>query len=324
MRRILILTLLALGTISAIRVTPVSEFKMRKAPTYAAISPDGRYVYVTNYASDEVVVLDRKNNNSDTHFYAGYEPIGIAVNPAGDKLFVTNQKGLVKVINPSTQEILDDIKVGGFPSNIVISPSGFQAFVTNFGRGKIGRVDFFDTSTHRITGEVEVGIRPLAAAISPFGERLYVVCGGSNDLYVIDTSSKKVLKKIGVGLGPDGVALTPDGNTLYVANSRSNDLSVIDLLDLKEVTRVAVGRQPFSIAVNAQGYIFVVESGDNALGVYNPQHQKIATLKTGKKPDDIQLSRDGQFAFVTAEKDNKLNVFSIESPEQPSAGSQGR
>jgi YVTN family beta-propeller protein len=239
--------------------------------------------------------------------------VGIAITPDADKLFVTNKAGgLVKVIDARTHEIEDDIKVGDTPSNITISPRGQQAFVTNYGRGKIGRVDFIDISTHRVLGEVEVGVRPLAAVVSELEDRLYVVCGGSDDLYIIDIAGRRVIETLPVGRGPDALALSPDGNTLYVSNSGSHDVSIVDLLDLKEVRRAKVGSKPFSIAVNQNGFIFVVESGDKTLSMFSPDFEKVSSVKVGDRPIDIELSPDERFAYVTAEQDNRVFVYEIQ------------
>ena len=138
-----------------------------------------------------------------------------------------------------------------------------------------------------------------------------MVCSASNDLYAIDVNRREVLKKISVGQGPDGIAISPDGVHLYVANSVSNDISVIDLLDLKEVRRVKVGAKPFSLAVGPKGRIFVVETGDKQVGVYDPDFKKLTSLRANKKPVDVAVSRDGRFAYVTDELDNRVLVFQL-------------
>jgi len=310
--RVILLILIGLTSLSAVRLTQVKKIKVGDSPTYAAMSPDGRLLFVTNFASDEISVIDTATLRTIEKFYGGHEPVGIAITPDADKIFVTNLAGgLIKVIDAKTYEIKDDIKVGDTPSNITISPRGRQAFVTNYGRGRIGRIDFIDTSTHRVLGEVEVGVRPLAAVVSELEDRLYVVCGGSNDLYVIDTATRKVITKLPVGQAPDALALSPDGNTLYVSNSGTHDISIVDLIDLKEVRRVGVGSKPFSIAVNQNGFIFVVESGDKTLSLFSPDFEKVTTVKVGDRPIDVELSPDERFAYVTAEQDNRVFVYEI-------------
>ncbi len=313
LKRTALLLLIGLTSLSGVRLSQIKKIKVGDSPTYAAISPDGRLLFVANFASDEISVIDTATHRTTKKFYGGHEPVGIAITPDADKIFVTNLAGgLVKVINAKTYEIEDDIKVGDTPSNITISPRGRQAFVTNYGRGKIGRIDFIDTSTHRVLGEVEVGVRPLAAAVSELGDRLYVVCGGSNDLYIIDIAGRKVLEILPVGQAPDALALSPDGNTLYVSNSGTHDVSIVDLLDLREVRRVGVGSKPFSIAVNRNGFIFVVESGDKTLSLFSPDFEKISSVKVGDRPIDVELSPDERFAYVTAEQDNRVFVYEIE------------
>ncbi|HSR54098.1 MAG TPA: YncE family protein [Acidobacteriota bacterium] len=315
MRRIAI-GLLAMAALTclapAANLTQVDEIKTRKAPLYAAIHTPSGTVYITCFADSDVVVMKEASRQADTKFYGGYEPVGIAVTPSGDKIFVTNRKGLVKVIDTQSHQIVDDIKVGGRPSNITMSPGGLIAFVTNFGRGKIGRIDFIDTSSHRIVGSRDVGIAPMAAAVSPLGDRLFVACAGSNEIWVINSNTREVIKQIPVGLKPNGLAFSKDGATLYVSNADTNDLSVIDVLDLRETRRVPVGEKPFSMTVDSQGRLFVVESGQGMLSLYSPELQRLASVKAGKKPIDVELSSDEQFAYVTDERANKVRVFKID------------
>ncbi len=311
--RTVLLLLMGLASLSAARLSQIERIKVGDSPTYAAVSPDGRLLFVANFASDEISVIDTATRRTTKEFYGGHEPVGIAITPDADKIFVTNLAGgLVKVIDAETYEIKDDIKVGDTPSNITISPRGFLAFVTNYGRGRIGRIDFIDTSTHRVLGEVEVGVRPLAAVVSALEDRLYVVCGGSNDLYIIDIAQRQVIGTLPVGQGPNALALSPDGNTLYVSNSGTNDVSVVDLLDLKEIRREKVGSKPFSIAVDQKGFIFVVESGDKTLSLFSPDFEKISSVKVGDRPIDVELSPDERFAYVTAEQDNRVLVYEID------------
>ncbi len=312
MKKLLLLIFCLTSWNLSAQMKPIEKLKVSKGPYFTSLSPDGRRLYVTCYADSEIQVIDTVNNRADRTFYGGYEPVGIAASPDGEKLFVTSMSGgLVKVINARNYEIMDDVKVAGRPVNVVVAPSGLQAYVLNLGRGKIGRVDFLDAGSHRIQGEVEIGIRPVQGVLSRLGDRLFVVCSASNDLYAIDVNRREVITKIGVGRGPDGIALSADGLQLYVANSVSDDLSVIDLLDMKEVRRVKVGSKPFSIAVGPKGRIFVVETGDRQVGVYDSDFKKLTSLEARKKPVDVTVSGDGRFAYVTDEMDNHVFVYQL-------------
>ncbi len=291
---------------------PFAQVKSAKGPYFAAFNAEHTKLLATCFAESEVQIIDLKMNRPGARFYAGYEPVGIAVSPSGDKILVTNlSPGLVKVIGSENYEILDDIKVGGRPSNIVISSNGIHAYVSNFGSGRIGKIDFINVSTHRVEGEVEVGVRPSALVISPFEDQLFVVCSGSNDVYQIDISRKSVINKVSVGLGPDGIALSNDGLTLYVANSSTNDISIIDILEMEETRRVSVGNKPFNIRVTENNEIWVVETGDKQISVYSPDFERLRTYKAHKKPVDLQISSEFGTFFVTDEKDNKILIYRL-------------
>ncbi len=291
---------------------PFAQVKSAKGPYFAAFNADHTKLLATCFAESEVQIIDLKLNRPGSRFYAGYEPVGIAVSPSGDKILVTNlSPGLVKVIGSENYEILDDIKVGGRPSNIVISSNGIHAYVSNFGSGRIGKIDFINISTNRVEGEVEVGVRPSALILSPYEDQLFVVCSGSNDVYQIDIARKSVISKVSVGLGPDGIALSNDGLTLYVANSSTNDVSIIDVLDMEETRRVSVGNKPFNIRVTENNEIWVVETGDKQIGVYNPDFDRLRTYKANKKPVDLQISGEFGTFYVTDEKDNKILIYRL-------------
>lgn len=291
---------------------PVFQIKSAKGPYFATFNADHTKLLATCFAESEVQIVDLKMNRPGTRFYAGYEPVGIAVSPSGDKILVTNlSPGLVKVIGSQNYEILDDIKVGGRPSNIVISSNGIHAYVSNFGSGRIGKIDFINVSTHRVEGEVEVGVRPSSLIISPFEDQLFVVCSGSNDVYQIDIPRKTVIDKVSVGLGPDGIALSNDGLTLYVANSSTDDVSVIDVLEMEETRRVPVGSKPFNIRITENNEIWIVETGDKLISVYDTDLNRLRTYEARKKPIDLQISETFGHFYVTDEKDNKILVYKL-------------
>ena len=208
--------------------------------------------------------------------------------------------------------MIDDIKVGGRPAQLIASPRGLLIFVANWGSGKFGKVDVIDTTTHRIINEIPVGISPIAGVVSPLGDYLFLACSGSNDLWVININTLKTVKKISVGIQPSGVAISLDGNTLYVTNNKTHDLSVIDLLELKETRRVRLGNRPFSLTIDSKGRIFVVESGDNIVSVFDTELEKIGSFSVGKGSLDIDVSHDNRHIFVTAEKENRLFIFEIQ------------
>jgi YVTN family beta-propeller protein len=68
----------------------------------------------------------------------------------------------VSVINTATNTIIATIGVGADPADVLISPDGVHAYVTN---ARSNSVSVIDTSTNAVSATVPVGVLPVNAAI---------------------------------------------------------------------------------------------------------------------------------------------------------------
>jgi YVTN family beta-propeller protein len=87
-----------------------------------AMSPDGRYAYVSNLGSNSVSVLDTASNTIVKTILVGTSPGGVAVTPDGAYVYVSNQgSNSVSVINAFNGAVIATIPVAR-PSAISIIP----------------------------------------------------------------------------------------------------------------------------------------------------------------------------------------------------------
>jgi YVTN family beta-propeller protein len=74
-------------------------------PSAAALSPDGRWLFVANSGTDDVVVLDLSTRLSVADVPVGRSPRGLALTPDGARLFVANVlDGTLDVLDIDYQE----------------------------------------------------------------------------------------------------------------------------------------------------------------------------------------------------------------------------
>jgi YVTN family beta-propeller protein len=125
------------------------------------------------------------------------------------------------------------------PFDIIISPDGKKAFVSNSGVNCISVVDIDS-------------IRALIAESTTEMLRTY-----SNHLGI---SNRYVLKRIPTGADPKGLALSPDGKLLYVAEQLEDRVAVINTESLETINTVDLGG-PQRITVNRQGRRLFNNSG---------------------------------------------------------------
>ena len=151
------------------------------------------YAYIENIAG-QVQVLDTSNNTViATISGIGNYNAGIAVNPAGTRVYVADDASGasdgVGVINAITNAVIAQ-HVGTSATNpvgIVVNPSGTYAYVALAS----GSVRVMDLGTNTFVATIPTnGVN--AAAITPGGDYVYVT--SSDRVYVISTATNTIVK----------------------------------------------------------------------------------------------------------------------------------
>jgi len=104
----------------------------------------------------------------------GGGPCGVAVNPSGTKVYVTNNNspGTVSVIDTATNTVTATINNGGiFPYGVAVSPDGKKVYVGNNGGGTVSVID---SATNTVTATVNVRGTPVGVAVNPAGTKRYM------------------------------------------------------------------------------------------------------------------------------------------------------
>lgn len=92
-------------------------------PMGSAISPDGKFVYITNGRGQTVSVIDTGADSVTATFEVGDRPWGIGVSPDGKYIYTANGPGgTVSVVDAASHRVLDRIHVGKAPWGIAVAP----------------------------------------------------------------------------------------------------------------------------------------------------------------------------------------------------------
>lgn len=139
------------------------------------------------------------------------------------------------VIDGRTNTVVENIKVGNFPSGLAVNPITNKLYVSNVEPAKIIDiptgvlvVDGKTNSIIKIVKSIRLEAIAEGVAVNPNTNMVYVTNPFSNTTSVIEGNTGTVVKIIGVGLGPTGVAIDVSRNLIYVTNEKSNSVSVID------------------------------------------------------------------------------------------------
>jgi len=268
------------------------------AATAESASTTAPCAYITNYYEGTVSIIDITTNTVKATVPVREWPFGVAVNPAGTKVYVTTTygedkdgvtdlKGVVSVIDTATNTVTATVPVGEWPRGVAVSPDGKTVYAVDSGKypDYTRSVSVIDAATNTVKAMVPVGNHPEGVAINPTGTKVYVA---SSNVYIIDTATNTVTATVPVGDYPFGVAVTPDGAKVYVSNADSNTVSAIDTAT-NTVTATVPVDYPCGVAVTPDGTkVYVGNDASKPVSIIDIATNTVtATVYVG----------DGSFAF---------------------------
>ena len=191
-------------TLSVDRVIAVG-----KVPKYVAVTPDDRYVLVTNWCSYDLSVIDIEKNEEVERIPLGEYPRGIAVDSSSETAYVGIFGGTdVAKIDLGTFDVSWIRGVGAAPRHVNIAPDDSYLYVTLNSEGNVAKIDL---ATDQVVEKVPTGVEPRSMTISDDGKSLYVVNYESSTLSKIRTSDMAVIQEVPTKFHPIGI--THDGPT---------------------------------------------------------------------------------------------------------------
>jgi YVTN family beta-propeller protein len=196
-------------------------------PFSAAVTPDGRFVWVTSHAASRVDVVDTASDEVVAMIPVPADPHAVALSPDGERAYVaSHESDLLTVLDTSTRSAVATIDAGDGPYAVAVSPDGDRVAVADY---EGGTVTVVDAASGRVLDTVPVGGNPQDVAWAADGRHLYAVDNAGGTVSVLDGDSWKVTATVQVGDSPTSIAVRPDGERAYVTNSKSGSVSVLDL-----------------------------------------------------------------------------------------------
>ena len=206
------------------RELKLRQIRVGKTPKVIAATPDESTVYVANWHSYSISVIDARTFTRVKDIAVSAIPRGLAVTADGKTLWAAIMGGdQLARIDVATQTLLGYVRIGRNPRHVVLAADGKSLFVSLNGPGDVVQYSLADD---RVMAKVHVGQQPRTLSLSPDGKHLFVVEYKDNRMAVIDAATLTVEGQYPTGDSPVGVTLTPDGREAWVVNYRSSTIDV--------------------------------------------------------------------------------------------------
>jgi YVTN family beta-propeller protein len=279
----------------------LARVKVGSFPHEAALSRDGRLLYVSNngvlwmtedaMGANSISVLDVRAMKKlyDIDLGRFHRPHGIALLPSSNDLLATTERpfGMIRVDLAARKVVRDyDVK-GKSPHMVFPAPGGEWAFVSDSDSDAVAAIELRTGKVNLISA----GEHPQGGVFSPAGDKLYVTATNSNQVAIIDVKAQSVLGAIPTGKGPARVAVTPDGKTLVYNLQYEPGVGFADVASRKQTAVVPLPGRPLSLTMTRDGQTAFagVQDMDKVfiISVPNRKVERVIELPKGSGPDPV-------------------------------------
>lgn len=302
--------------------------------TVALLAVGGVFAYYL--VREELPTLPIAEETEPAFAYSIYgvdEPLGLALSPDGNRLYVTERGGerYVRVFDPRGNLLMNLFPPDSTfrqPTYVAVNPWG-HVFVND--RALEG-LSIYSPEGEFLgllnpAGEDEDRWRPMALAFDGEGN-LYVteLSPGLHRVQVFDHQNNLKLEFGSEGSGPgefsfpNGIAVEQGGN-IWVADSNNRRIQVFDPEgSLLAIHTVGGGRPlalPRGIAFDSRGEVLVADTLDHTVVVYSQEDSVISSYRLGeygaengqfRYPNGLAI--DGKGHIYIADRDNnRVQVF---------------
>jgi YVTN family beta-propeller protein len=285
------------STLSIVDVVTRAELAVVRtgfAPHEVAVSPDGRFAYVSDYgtgpqAGNTVTIIDISEASAVGTISLGSHtrPHGITVAADGTVWVTTEGSEHLLQLDPDERTILQAVRTGQSVTHmVVLAEAAGRAYTANIGSGNATAVD---AAAGDVLAQITTGAGAEGIDVAPDGRHVYVSNRGAGTLSEIEVASNTVTRTLQVGDFPIRVKVRPDGREVLVSNARGNEVVAVDIQAWEVVRRLPVGAVPVGILISPDNRTaYVANTADDKISVIDLEEWALdGEIVAGNEPDGM-------------------------------------
>lgn len=213
------------------------------------------------------------------------------------------------------------LPLGDLPLNIAVTPNGKMMAVTNNGQSDQS-VQLIDPEKMQLLDSIKIAKGWLGLTFSKDGKTLYASGGNDNWIMRFQVKNNKMVpldtlvigKPWPVKISVAGIAVDDRQHFLYCVTKENNSLYIFDLQSKKILKQFPLGGEGYTCLLSDDNKtLFVSCWGCNKVVMLDTDKQLIkGTIPVGDNPNDLCISHNGKYLYVSNANDNSVSVISTE------------
>ncbi len=228
------------------------------------LTRDQRRLFVSMPLVNRVAVIDTEKWEVMQNIETAFRPARLVLD-ARERLWVTHHNERagdpsLTVIDTRSMQVLATLATGRAPHQLVFTPDGARAVVTN---GSDGTVSVLDPAHLTRLTDIATGPSPTGIATSSLSAAVYVIDRDDGSISVLDPGAREVRTRIAAKPGLGSIQFAPGGRWGFVTNAKENVVYVLDSATAKIVSVATdVGKEPDQVAFT-EDFAYVRAAGSD-------------------------------------------------------------
>ena len=271
-------------------------------------------LYVTNYESGTISVIDSKNmiiRDTININEQNSNPTRIAVDSNRHIVFVSDKiYGTLTVIDGLDGKVIKSINIGKSLWELAINENNKKLYVSDLIKNEI---IILNTENFNVLESISLNSSPWSITINKKTNLVYVASGSSETIYVIDGNTDKIINEINLGIKPWGLSINEKSNVLYTTSWDSNSITVIDLKNQQIIYNIPIIPGAWQMTTNQNNGITIISNEQsNELYVLDKNSKKIQTISVSDSPQSMIASPTSSIIYIVNPLSNSASAIAYD------------
>jgi YVTN family beta-propeller protein len=260
--------------------------------------------------------------------------------PSNSLLALAKRDSTLAIVDPATLKVVAKVPCGPDPHEVIASPDGKLAYVSNHGGGAYNTISVIDLVAQKALAPIDLGVLHGPHGLTFAGGKLYFTAEANKVIGSYDPATGKIDWVLGTGQNRTHmVEVSKDLGQIFTSNVSSATVSIIEKTmrpaggpppggaggarpsmppDWNQ-TVVPVGRGSEGFDVTPDGKeLWVANAQDGTISIVDIGSKKVTqTLDANVKgANRLKFTLDGKLAFVSSLGGADLAVFDVSSRKE--------